>query len=105
MISSPTGEARCPLRGKDLELLRCNAGSRCQTGVQGLLNQSSCASYWDILLVLNLWDIGLRDDWSGLGNRLRLRGDRLGIRNSDWSGVRWWCAVRGTHLLVVNNLN
>jgi hypothetical protein len=77
-----------------------------QSGVQGLLDQSRCTCHWDILLVLNLWDLGLgfRDDWSGLRDRLGLGGDRNGLRNSDWSGIRGWCAVRGTHLPSVNNL-
>jgi hypothetical protein len=81
-----------PLRGDcfTLEILRGDAGSRRQGGVQGLLDQSRCARHRDILLVINLWGLwlGLRDDWSGLGNR-------LGLRNSDW---RWWWAVTGSHL-------
>jgi len=99
MISSPTGGARCfsrctadfPLRGKDLERAR----GRCQTSVQGLLNQSRCARHWDVLVVLNLWSFGLGfgDDRSGLRDRLGLWGG-----NSDWFGVRGWCAVWGTHL-------
>ena len=88
-----------PLRGKDLEL-RGDARGRCQTSVQGLLNQSRCARHWNVLLVvLNLWSLGdrlglgLGDDRLGLGDRLGLWGG-----NSDWFGVRGWCAVWGTHL-------
>jgi hypothetical protein len=83
-------------------LLRGDAGSWCQTSIQGLLDQGSCASHWDILLVilLNLRDLwfGLWNNWSWLGNRLWLRSDRFGLWDSDWSGVRGRCAVRGTHL-------
>jgi hypothetical protein len=84
-----------PLRGGDT--LK-SAGSRCQGGVQGLLDQGSCTCHRDILLViLDLWGLWLwlGNNWSGFWNRLGLRGDRLGLWNIDWS--RLW-NVTGSHL-------
>jgi hypothetical protein len=97
-----------PLRGGvTLNFLK-SAGSRCQGGVQGLLDQGRCTRHRDILLVINLWHLwlGLWDLWLGLWDLWLgfwddwswLRGDRLRLGDGDWSGVRGWCAVRGTHL-------